>query len=211
LPYPPGSEAEEIAFPAVKAEDDGDVAEARKLWEQLKTARGGWGVVAQGHLEQFAALTRTEAEFQRLHDRIAETGADQAPEWAEARKAYLAWRAEKFGDRRLAQALIQSLKEETSPDGEQHFWHLFATWKSRKLAADLAESPQDRKGAEESAGKKLEKAQEQVAKGQNWGGPLTICLDIIALYHKDEALNSLVEDARKLRAEIDRRRGTPPP
>jgi serine/threonine-protein kinase len=195
---------EEQAFAAVKAEEDGDRPKASEIWQQLKQQQetAAWGLVAAKHLGELGALDKLDRDFQTVYQRIHDFGEEQPLPDARQQQAFHAWRAENFGDRRLAQSLFQAFKEETTEDAKLRGWRLYAACKAKDLGKQLDEAPQDKKDIEPLIQKRLDEA-----KPRRGVDALPTYLDILALYAKDEAFKSLVDQARKLRDAIYTKQG----
>jgi serine/threonine-protein kinase len=193
-------ETQELAFAAAKAEDDGAAEKAADLWRKVKEkGEHGWGLVADRHLADLDALPKIAAGFEPWYTQSRDSGRE--PELPDAdRKAFLAWRAEHLGDRRLARKLFAAIKTESEKEPARHRLYLFAAWRGKELAGGTA---QDAKDEEKVVRKKLDDAQ-AIVKNK---GPLrdarVICLDVLALYKDDEAMEPLVKEAGQLRDEIN--------
>jgi serine/threonine protein kinase len=204
----PEDEIQKQAFDAVKAEDNGDRDKASEFWKQIEQQENTavWGLVAAKHLKELSALDQVDRGFQQVYKRIHDFGAEQPLPDARQQQAFHAWRAESFGDRRLALSLFQALKEETVEDAALRGWRLYSAWKTKGLTKQLDETPQEKKDIKPLVEKHLEEA-----KPLRGVDALPTYLDILALYAKDEALKALVEEARKRRNAIYKDKGLPIP
>ena len=196
--------AEEQAFAAAKAEDEGERTKASELWQQVK--QGGsrtWDLVADKHLNDLQALDSIDKQFQQLYERIHATGEEQSLGQPRLKQAFQAWRAEHCAieDRRLARSLFQSLKEETMNDAGQHGWFLYAAWNGKKLADANKNKEEIKKKTEMLLNERRESLKANKA---HKADAMLLCLDILALYEKDEDMQSLVDEARKLRDDLRR-------
>ncbi|HWG41607.1 MAG TPA: serine/threonine-protein kinase [Gemmataceae bacterium] len=202
----PSDETEKNAFAAAKAEDEGKIDDdkggARQLWREVK--RDGpsrWGLVADKHLDDLQALDAIDTQFQQIHDRIRDSGKEQPLPDLREKQAFQAWRAEHCAieDRRLARSLFQSLKEETMNESGQHRWFLYAAWNVKQLA----DASKDKEQMRDKVKMLLEKTREELkAKKIPKEDALLFCLDILALYEKDEDMKLPVKEAGKLRDEL---------
>jgi serine/threonine-protein kinase len=193
---------EEAAFAAARAEDEGNRDRAIKQWESVK--QGGsrtWELLAAKHLDELNSLEQLNNQFKQFHERIRSFGEEQPVADPQLRQAFLAWRAEhsELDDRGLARSLFESLKEETLSDSQHRLLYLYAAWKRR----ELADATRDKKEVEKNARKLLEETRtarekEKIRKAD----ALLVCLDIIALYEKDEDMKPLVKDAEGFRDKL---------
>jgi eukaryotic-like serine/threonine-protein kinase len=195
-------ETEKQAFAAAKAEDEGERTKASELWQQVKqTGSRTWDLVADKHLDDLQALDGIEKQFQQHYERIHASEKEQPLAEPHLKQAFLAWRAANgiLEDRRLARSLFESLKEETMNEAGQHRWYLYAAWNSKRFADANKDKNERREKAETLLN---ERRKERKANKAPKADVLLLCLDILALYEKDEDMKSLVDDARKLRDEL---------
>jgi serine/threonine-protein kinase len=203
LPFrPQEGEGEDKPFAAALAEDKGDVERARTLWEEAK--EGGskrWSLVAQKHLAMLDDIEKQDGVFKQVHEMMGNTGEEPTLE-STPKHAFLAWRAEHFGDRVRARTLFEKLKgeiaEEAVKDFRQHSWYVYAAWKDRKLS-EKGPKETDRK---ELISGKLKDVQAKM-EARDYREALRNCLDILALYEKDTECEEFVKQASELREKID--------
>ncbi len=200
----PDTDTEKNAFKAAEAEEEGNRKKADELWKQVQEdGVRSWGLVAAKHLAELSALDQIDPQFQKVYkERIHDFGEDKP--WSDplGQRAFLAWRAEQFGDKLQARTRLTSLKEDTAQEPSQQGWHLYAAWKCR----DLRDVTQDTKEIKELVQKHLDEAKEL-----RDIDALPTYFDILVLYDKDENLKPFVEEARKLRDAIYTRKGLKSP
>ena len=193
---------EEEAFAAARAEDEGNRDNAVEHWKKVK--QGGsrpWELLAAKRLEELNALEQLNDQFQQFHDRIRDFGEEQPVADPRLKQAFLAWRARHAAvkDLGLARAMFESLKEETLDDSQHHLLYLYAAWNRRELAdatrkkneieKDVRQLLEDTRAAREK---------ETIRKAD----ALLRCLDVIALYEKDEDMKPLVQEAKEYRDKL---------
>jgi hypothetical protein len=123
-----------------------------------------------------------------------------------AQRAFLGWRAEHFGDFTLAKDLFDSLKEHTAKDSEGQRWHLYAVTRAHRTSAENTKSNQQEKDIIKLVNRRFdEEAKEPYeTKVKPKREIAVMCLDIIALYGKNESLKEVVEKAQMLLERINR-------
>jgi serine/threonine-protein kinase len=204
LPFPP-QEGEEDAFKAAEAEDAGDVVEARRFWQQTqKNAAHGWSLVAGIHLSKLEELDRQDAAFAELHKSMVDTAEEPALNQF-AQRAFLGWRAEHFGDFTLAKDFFDSLKALTAKESDGQKWHLYAVTHSHRMAVELNKSKQEAKDIIELVNLRFEKDAKEPyeSKVKPKREIAVLCLDIVALYGKNESLKEVVVKAQMLLERIN--------
>jgi serine/threonine-protein kinase len=187
LPFAPmEGEGEEKPFAAAEAEDAGDLTKAREKWQEVEKDKAlprRWLLVATNHLLMLDEIFKQDSVFAEVHDKMRETR--EEPELDPIhKKAFLAWRAEQLGDKRLARKRFQTLRDELANEPTQSAWSLYANWKNKGL------EPQEKEAAVEAVTTNFKKAKNDIV----------ICMDILALYEKekDDSLQDLVEEARNI-------------
>jgi serine/threonine-protein kinase len=196
----PNDKREELAFAAVSAEDEGNRETARGKWEEIKQEGSPiWGRVADKHLRELQSFDQIDAECKKLYDRIHDFGSEEKfPE--PQQQIFLAWRAEQFGDHRLARSMFQKFKdaEGKKPDTPRPLY-LYAAWKNK----ELADNQQSKENVEKMVKERLAEARPALAGGKKRKSEVRmLCLDILALYEKNEDMKEHGDEARKLLAEI---------
>ncbi len=195
----PQDKMEELAFAAALAEDEGNRDRARGKWEELKQEGSPiWGRVADNHLKELQSFDQIEASCQQLYKRIHDFETEETfPE--PQQQIFHAWRAEQFGDHRLARSLFQKFKETAGkePDTPRPLY-LYAAWKNK----ELADNQQSKDNVKKMVQDRLKEARSALTKGKIRKSDVhLLCLNVVALYDKDEDMKELVDDAHKLQAE----------
>jgi serine/threonine-protein kinase len=202
--------SDEKAFKAAKCEDDGELPRALALWKELaQEGRHGWGLVAERHLAELARIPQEEKRLAGLFDNpIVRFGREPALKGPE-KAAFTALRYEHFGDRVMARQRFRAL-EETARDQGQRFWHLFAAAKARQLKEKLEDDPQSKEDRKKLVEKKVKEVEANLPRSR-----LTVlqavCMDIVALYGKDDEMKEPVDRARDLLGKIAKQLGKLPP
>ena len=193
----PQDKLEELAFEAVSAEDNGDPERADEKWGQIKQGSSRiWERVADKHLRELQALEQIDKECQLIYKQIHDSGEEQPLPGSQQQLAFLAWRAQHFGDHRLARSLFQKLKEESAKESDTlRPFYLFAAWKNKELA-DKRPSKDEIKNMVK---KILESTDNKLGEKKiNNADARMVCLNVLALYEKDEDMQESVEKARDL-------------
>jgi hypothetical protein len=198
-------EIEKEAFAAAKAEDKGDRESAIERWRRVKQNNLPiWNLVADKHLGDLESLEGIDTRFQQLYKRIHSHREEQPLTDLREKQAFRAWRAEHcaLGDRRLARSLLRSLQRETAGNPRQHRWYLYAACNANAKRLADKDQDKDKKEIKAEAEELLNKARDGLkAKRIRPEDALLISLDILALYEAEDDMQSLVEEARKLRDE----------
>jgi hypothetical protein len=197
LKFEAQDKAEEAAFAAAKAEDEGSRNAAITHWQRAKQeGSSAWGLVADRHLGELERIEQMDKQFDQLHKQIRIAGKDEPLPDTLQQQAFLAWRAEHslVEDSGLAHKLLDALKEKTIDKPSAHVLYLYATCNGKRLA----DAKQDKKEVEKEVRAKLQ--------GGTLQNPdkLLLCLDILALYAKDEDMTALVQEAEKLRDDLQK-------
>src|SRR5262249_3862440 len=134
LPFQAQSPVEEQAFKATDAEDAGDPAAARRLWQEIRQAQGPhrWGLLADQRLQQVNAQEEHEKDLQRLLDDVRKFRREPKVEGLE-QQAFTAARYQRFGDLFRARQRFEDLKKEAGKKPEDRSWYLLAAKRAREL------------------------------------------------------------------------------
>jgi predicted Ser/Thr protein kinase len=204
----PASDAERDAVRAAKAEEDGDLTEAQRLWQEMTQKYGPasgheeWGNVAANHVALIAVVPEREKALLALFKEFCLTGREPPALEGMDKRAYTGLRFEHLGDLfdgrgdvPMALHLFKDMKENNAKEKEGHFWEVFAAWKCKALESHLPakEEPHARKNLVQEA---VEAAQMRAD-----AAPLdarAIALNVVALYGDDSDLKSLVDKARQV-------------
>lgn len=206
LPYPPlEGQGEEQPFAAAEAEGAGELDKARSLWQEVeKEGSPRWRRVAQNHLRMLEEVKHQDEVFKQIHAEMRKTLVEPALDAIPAR-AFLAWRAAYRKDRRLASALTKVLKDDLQENADLYAWYLYTAAKTKALAAELAKTPQEKPEAVKHLWEMFEEeAKKPFQEKKDLPDVLVLCLDVIALYEKDEekSVKEIVEQARSIRDQI---------
>jgi serine/threonine-protein kinase len=196
------NDAEKAGFRAIEVEAGGDLKGAREVWEQIKTdfapgkGHSHWGRLAEHRLEMYDAIAAQEERWKPLLDHIRRFGTEPSGLDQQEARAFLAWRAEKFGDPYLARKHYLELKKETEEKidntldiHQRRYWHLFASAHAHALRD--VEEPEDRL-AELARG--IDMVLDLTERNYNLETPA----NVIALYADEPELKDQVERARSL-------------
>jgi eukaryotic-like serine/threonine-protein kinase len=211
----PANDAERDAIHAAKAEEEGDLDEAKRLWQEMRQkydASSGheeWGNVAANHLTTITAITDREkallALFLDPRGAFRTRGIEPTLEGMD-KKAYAALRYQHLGDLFMGQGdvpmankLFGEMKLDCADNKELRSWEMFAAWKCKLLKADLPpkEDPHARIDL-------VEKAVEAARAGED-AAPFdarAVALTVIALYGP----NSELKDVKELKAPVKQAR-----
>jgi hypothetical protein len=196
-------EGEGTARVALRAEESGNLADARRHWQTLAKdkdskdeTRRPWGLLAANHLRTVEEAELLEA-YLRSRLQAVRSGAEGQDGDATERLALLALRGELLGDLSLAGTTWREVKEDSSKDGEHRAWFLLAAKKLRELGPP-AEPALAAKERRRLVKEKLDQAND-LAKSQP-AEARRLCQDILMLYgnNPDPDLVKLTDDARKL-------------
>jgi serine/threonine-protein kinase len=199
------NDAERTARNAVKQENEGYVAEARKSWESLleyleekKPTKRSWGLLAQKRLNDLSNVENRDKEFKTRLQQIHEQAQVYKPERTAPGEAFLAFYYEKFGDSWLARERWEKLRLKYKDDSSNRSWFVLAAAHLLKKPRDVKDEDEARKAVIKEKLKKadeMEKEQPEEAR--------SIYQDVINLYRNVEetGLSKLVKEARtKLKA-----------
>jgi serine/threonine-protein kinase len=139
------NETEEAAFKAARAEEEGDLAAAKKQWDEIKQkAIGGWAALAEKRSALATRALDQDTQWQKLFDDIEKRGIEPklSDKEQEEQQAFLAHRAEHFGDLGRAGSEFVKLKDRCEAElkekyhdwtSETRYWHLYAVMKAKEL------------------------------------------------------------------------------
>jgi eukaryotic-like serine/threonine-protein kinase len=211
----PASDVERDAVRAGKAEEDGDLEEAKRLWQEMKQKYGAasgqdyWGILADHHLAVVGAIPDREkallAMFLDPRGAFRSKGVEPVLEGMD-KKAYTALRYEHLGDLFMGQGDVpmaykrfDEMKADCANNKELRFWEMFAAWKCKALKAGLPlkEEPHTRKDLVQQA--------VDAARAHMDDAPFdarAIALTVVALYGDDSEL----KDVKELKAPVEQAR-----
>ncbi len=214
----PAAGAERDAVRAAKAEEDGDLDEAKRLWQEMVQkydAASGyevWGVLADRHLKVVTAIPEQEKILLALlldpRGSFRMKGVEPVLEGV-VKKAYTGLRYEHLGDLYggggdvpMALHLFKEMKDNATKDKEGQFWEVFAAWKCKALEARLPAKE------DAHARKTLVQAAVDAARALSETAPYdarSIALNVVALYGDDAELKAPVEQARRIVDEMKKK------
>jgi serine/threonine-protein kinase len=192
------NEAQELAFKAADAEVLGDLAGAKKIWEDVQNKFGpgsgltSWGALAESRvamLDSVEKLKEGKGDWEPIFAKLNQNGIEPEHLQDEEQLAFRALRYQRFGDSARARALWKDLRDKTDEASEKDMakrrWYLLAADGVHKL--EDAPKDVDRK---ELLEKKLAELKKNF-KYEDASGILT-------LYSQDADLQPLLEQARNL-------------
>jgi eukaryotic-like serine/threonine-protein kinase len=127
--------------------------------------------------------------------------------------AYQAVRYQDFGDLATARERWQELKKKTEKDASEKAWRLVAERKLEELKGKAPEPKNPKEAKAEAAGrvalvqKKVKEALKLVDAGKTTEAR-SLADDIVNLYGKNDALTRQVDEAKKVRAELAKAKGS---
>jgi serine/threonine-protein kinase len=204
LKVQPMGDEQEQAFKAVDREDDGKLEEAKPIWQTLREEGGGiMKKVAARHLADLEAVDILESQFKERRKRLAIEKEDKPFAEEGKQQAYIAWRADKFGDWALAHQRYKKLRSREGDGEEARVLRLLAAGKLFDRPAPGA----DPEVIQRERIARIKTTVEEATKlaPTNPGEASRLCLDVIALYGEEkepEALVPLVQQARELQDKI---------
>ena len=193
----PNSDMERDAKAAALAEEHGDLAEAVRLWQDMKQKYGedAWAAVAGKHLAVDQSVFQREQELREKLDAFHAKAQEPSLASPADAQAYLALRYEDFGDLLTAKTSYSRIKDESGKSPDPRFWELYAAHKLKDLDAQpKPEDPHYRKALVQTA---LQKCEQLLMDGK----PLevrAIAMDVAALYGTDPDLKAEVKKARDI-------------
>jgi tetratricopeptide (TPR) repeat protein/predicted Ser/Thr protein kinase len=207
----PANDSEHDAVAAAKAEEEGDLEEAKRLWQKMvqkydaNSGHEEWGYVARKHLAVVTAVPEEEKKLLALlldpRGSFRSKGVDPPLEGPE-KKAYTGLRYEHLGDLYggrgdlpMALHVFKEMKDNSGKDTEGQSWEAFAAWKCKTLEASLPakEEPHARKTLVQEA---VDAARMRVESAPF--DARAIALTVAALYGDDAELKAQVEQARQI-------------
>jgi serine/threonine-protein kinase len=195
---------ERESFGALQKEEEGDLAEAARRWQEISQKYGPessqprWGMLARERLRRLGEVTAKENELETRLMNLRLSG-QEPPVQGPDRKALIARRYERFGDLPLAGQRFEELKKELANDPEQRPLYLLAARKAREIKARILppkKSPDEDR--QELIHQKLEEAATLTQTNESLLVAREICLDAITLYDGMGGLEPLVAEARML-------------
>jgi serine/threonine-protein kinase len=200
------NDADKKAFRAAVHEDDGEKDEALQLWNKLK-GDPDWGALAARHIADLDNIRKRDGQFDTYFKTLDQFGKEEPLE-GRAKEAFVGLRYEQFGDliraRKCFEVMKDSAGEEMAENQAERLWYLYASGKVKDL-----KDPQGRKGVRKNEERKewvVAKLQAAEASGSPLKARRT-CLDVVALYGKDEDLQEEIAQARELLAKIKKQQG----
>lgn len=202
IPLKPVGKTQEEAFKAVEKDEEGDRDGAIELWGAIEKREEGfsWGRIAEKQLAEWKAVDLIEEQCNHLYEGIHNSGREPPLTDDTESEIFLAWRAknsEQVGDDGLAKSLYQTLRDKLKAEpGMRKRWYLFAAMRARELKEA---APTDKERLKKKVRKCLNDVREQRNREQITKLKAKfICLDVIALYDRDEDMAPVVEEAKKL-------------
>ena len=199
------SSLQRAAVRAAQAEEKGHLDEAVKLWTDIK---GGDAesredpyvkVLAERHLAAIQALGGRLQLLERHWPRVPVPAKEPPIEDAVERKAFAAYRYERFGDPFEARRQWEELRDQLQGQPEQRAWFLLAASEGRKIKPPKGEDEKDFRL--NLLKDRLAEAQQLKKKGE-LGAAEVICANIRALYSKTPR-KEVAEFAAKAQALFD--------
>ncbi|MBI1917339.1 MAG: protein kinase [Planctomycetes bacterium] len=204
------SEAGKLALKASQAEDEGDLDEARRIWQNVAQEHEGgagyWDELGKLRERQYKAVDAMLPSLAGYFEEMRDFRRQPRIEGELERKAFLALRYERFGDLFEAHRRWNALKEDLHKEFTKREWFLLA-------AKQVRETKKLLKGEEKSAREaklkaKLDEAR-KLKKNRELRDAEMICLDIEALYgnQPEFGVEEQVRAAKQLHDEIRPERG----
>jgi serine/threonine-protein kinase len=207
-------EAGQLAVQASQAEDEGNLDEARRLWEKALAEHasdaGYWNDLGKLRVRQHQAIP---ALLSRLADYFEEMREHRRQPHVkgelEEQKAFLALRYERFGDLFEAHRRWSVLKEDLQKEFKKREWFLLAARQARETKK--LQKGEEKPAREARCKAKLDEAR-QLHADRKLRDAEMICLDFEALYaDKPEfEIEEQVKAAKKLHDQIRAERGDKP-
>jgi hypothetical protein len=192
----PDNEAEANVRRALDREDAGDLAEARRFWQEVRTRKDEsrvWGLLGDKRVHDLDEVAGRERQLRDRVQAVRRLGAGQLPEKDPERQAAWALYYEEFGDQPAAFDLWKLIKEHQRKDGAERPWHLLAAQKCRELEKDLPASPEDRKV------QRTELISGKLTQAEQGREPRMVYNDIVTLYGNENDYPELKELVAKAR------------
>jgi hypothetical protein len=195
LSFPPQERAEELYRHGVKAEEDGDLAQAVKHWAALEQVEADTPRETRIRHEFGMARRKVVTDALALEDELTKLGPRDKPRSEQERLALLALRYERFKDTPLAHEHWLEVRRTASHRG----WSLLAS----KRVREVQPLPPDPGGRRlELVQQSFKSAQESVEKDPAQAQAL--CEEIRALYTQDAnpAVREVAKKAEALLAQL---------
>jgi hypothetical protein len=210
------SDAARVALKAAKAEDEGDLSGAEKIWTQLSRDfpddPGFWDKLAKRRInEQLRAVRAQLAQLREIFT-LMEDLPDQKPKIPEAEKApFTAVRFEEVGDLFEAYKRWDALKEEMRQQPQKRTEFLLAASKVRELKARLPRVVDETKWRAEVMRTYLDEAEKLRASSKLLRAQVR-CRHIMDLYAdtSEKDLAAVREEAVRLDEQIQKELGVKP-
>jgi eukaryotic-like serine/threonine-protein kinase len=206
------TEAGKKAFLASQAEDQGDLTEAGRLWQQVEKASGSasrhWDELARWRVNiQYPALNALSQSLDRHFAWMREFGRQPTVEPELERKAFLALRYERFGDFHEAHRLWAALKDELQDKPQERAWFLLAAQHAHQAKEGFFRGFDEKGAREKAVNSRLKEAEDFEQKDRLRDAEL-ICLDFEALYadHPEFKVDTQVAEAKKVYNKIRAKR-----
>jgi serine/threonine-protein kinase len=195
----PSSEAQGQAKKAALAEEEGDLAEAERQWQDMTQKYGPasgqdhWGILAANHLavDQQVAVRETALmnKLREMHQSVREPALDGME-----KDVFTALRYEQFGDLPAANSRFGDVKDKAAKEPDQRLWQMLAARKCKELKPRLPQKydPNDLKNLVQNA---LAACRDFLDKNDR-PSARAVAQDIVALYGDDSSLKDQVTAAR---------------
>jgi hypothetical protein len=201
----PTSDAQGQAKKAALAEEEGDLAEAQRLWQEMKQKYGAdsgqeyWGTLAANHLAVVQVVPEREKQLLAKLNELHATGRDPGLDGIE-KEAFTALRYEQFGDIPTANSQFGDLKEKSAKEPDLHFWEVFAARKCKELKPRVPNKydPNYRNNLVQTA---LQDCQQFLDMNDRPDARARVA-DVVALYGEDADLKLLVDKARAIQKDM---------
>src|SRR5262245_9063465 len=199
-------EAGKLAVKASQAEDEGNLDEARSIWQKIvedhEGTAGYWDELGKRRQVQYRAVDAMPARFEGYFGDLREFKREPEVKGEPEKKAFLALRYERFGDWSEAHERWLALKEDLQKKPESREWFLLAASRARAAKARV---PRETRGVREKLVKsQLENARKARARSDFKSAEL-LCKEIIALYDRQPEFKEQVDAARELYDDIQKK------
>jgi hypothetical protein len=201
-------------YKALKDEWDGNLEEATKKWEAIRSAEKEepWGLTAGVRVAMLQGVNDQDKTWDEIYQ--GSVGRCKEPELQPLQaRAFRAYRAEHLGERYknpddadlpLAYQIYEDItKEPQNGDDppwilkkENQYWYLVAAKKARELKRLLPASQSPKEDRRERVARALDAAQQQPLKRSTAAGG--IGLDLLALYGDVPEMRDLMEEAKRV-------------
>lgn len=227
------SDAEKDAFAAAWAEEEGRARDARlgeegrassedRLgWQKMRqqyekpSAQARWGLYAAKRLEPYLEGDRKIEEWERLLLGVRNSGLEPVLTDELDQEGFVGYRYERFGDLPFAVAHYEALKARAAKEPTLRWLDLLASFKIQELkdkairSALKIEDPRNEVQRKSNVEAKLAKAEAALVfkrddKRQEIDDARAVCLDILALYGKEQGYDELLARTQKAREGLER-------